>query len=394
MLRIENLSTSYKIIGGKVNVLDNLNFTIEENEIFGIAGESGCGKTTLLRVLYDILDYPLQIDSGRAVLEGERNGEAFRYESGKIRDAWWKHISYVPQAAQSVMNPILRVKEHFLDSVGKEERKKIGDQAILDRVAKYLTELSLSPDLLNAYPFQLSGGMRQRVIIALATYMNPHMVLADEPTTALDVVVQRGILMMLMRLQEQYKNTMVIVSHDMGVHYQITDRIAIMYSGRIAELGPTEDIFNDPLHPYTKLLVDALPKVGEKGEKVGIPGRPPSLNNPPPGCRFAARCPFATDKCRQEVPEFREIRPGRFSACHYVTEAGLPQVDDLEERRRAIEERIAAEEMGLKRSQDGTVVGERDDDHEPEVSAQEIPDTTGSGAPPESIDPGRGGMHD
>ena len=189
-------------------------------------------------------------------------------------------------------------------------------------MANYLEELSLSPDVLEAYPFQLSGGMRQRVIIALATFMAPNLVLADEPTTALDVVVQRGILMMLMRLQKQLKNSLVIVSHDMGVHYQITDRMAIMYSGSIIELGDTEAIFNDPVHPYTRMLVGALPRVGDKSQKVGIPGRPPALKNPPPGCRFAPRCPHATDRCRKEVPKFTEVKPGRFAACHILNEGG------------------------------------------------------------------------
>lgn len=188
-----------------------------------------------------------------------------------------------------------------MDSIPQEDRKNETKEQTLARVAKYLEELNLSPDILESYPFQLSGGMRQRVIIALATFMSPNVVLADEPTTALDVVVQKGILKMLMRLQKQLKNTMVIVSHDMGVHYQITDRMAIMYSGSIIELGPTDAIFNDPIHPYTKMLVDSLPRVGDKSQKVGIPGRPPALKNPPPGCRFAARCPHATDRCRQEI---------------------------------------------------------------------------------------------
>ena len=279
MLKIENLSTSYKTIDGDVHVLKDINFEIKDNEIFGIAGESGCGKTTLLNTLYDIVDYPLVIDQGRVVLEGEKDGKKYSFESGKIRDTWWNNIAYVPQAAQN-----------------------------------------LSPDVLESFPFQLSGGMRQRAIIALATFMSPGVVLADEPTTALDVVVQKGILMMLMRLQKQLKNTMIIVSHDMGVHYQITDRMAIMYSGSIAELGKTEDIFNDPIHPYTKMLVDALPRVGEDVQRVGIAGRPPALKNPPPGCRFAPRCPHATDRCRSEVPKFREIRPGRFAACHLLEE--------------------------------------------------------------------------
>jgi peptide/nickel transport system ATP-binding protein len=160
--------------------------------------------------------------------------------------------------------------------------------------------------------------MRQRVIIALATFMSPNVVLADEPTTALDVVVQRGILMMLMSLQKRLKNTMVVVSHDMGVHYQITDRIGIMYSGSFIELGKTDDIFERPAHPYTQMLVGALPRVGDKSQKVGIPGRPPALTNPPPGCRFAPRCPNAKDECRVDAPQFKEIMPGRFAACHML----------------------------------------------------------------------------
>lgn len=207
MLKIEHLSTSYKTIDGDVHVINDLDLTIKDNEIFGIAGESGCGKTTLLNTLYDIVEFPLVIDQGRVVLEGEKNGSKFSYESGQIRKTWWNNISYVPQAAQSVLNPIVRLKKQFVDSIPKEDRKNETEAQTLERVANYLKELSLSPDVLEAYPFQLSGGMRQRAIIALATFMSPNVVLADEPTTALDVVVQKGILMMLMRLQKQLKNT-------------------------------------------------------------------------------------------------------------------------------------------------------------------------------------------
>ena len=318
MLKIENLSASYKTIDGNIHVVKDVDFEIRDNEIFGIAGESGCGKSTLLKTLYDIVEFPLEIDKGRVVLSGVKNGKEFSYQSGEIRKCWWNNISYVPQAAQSVLNPIVRLKEQFLDSIPDEDKKNETEQQTLARVAKYLEELGLSPDVLEAFPFQLSGGMRQRAIIALATFMSPNVVLADEPTTALDVVVQKGILMMLMRLQQQFKNTLVIVSHDMGVHYQITNRMGIMYSGSFVELGNTTDIFDDPIHPYTKMLIGALPRVGDKSQKVGIPGRQPALKNPPPGCRFAARCPNATDKCRAEVPTFREIKPGRFAACHYL----------------------------------------------------------------------------
>jgi peptide/nickel transport system ATP-binding protein len=153
--------------------------------------------------------------------------------------------------------------------------------------------------------------------------MSPNVVLADEPTTALDVVVQRGILMMLMRLQKMLKNTMVIVSHDMGVHYQLTDRMGIMYSGSMIELGKTEEIFDKPIHPYTQMLVGALPRVGDKSQKTGIPGRPPALTNPPPGCRFAPRCPKATNECRESIPKFQEVEQGRFAACHMLNRGGV-----------------------------------------------------------------------
>ena len=315
MLKIDHLSASYKTIDGNVHVVKDCNFEIHDNEIFGIAGESGCGKSTLLKTLYDIVEFPLEIDKGKVILSGTKNGKAFSFESGEIRKSWWNQISYVPQAAQSVLNPIMRLKDQFLDSIPKETKDETPAQT-LARVAEYMKGLGLSTDVLDAFPFQLSGGMRQRAVIALATFMSPNVVLADEPTTALDVVVQRGILMMLMDLQKQFKNTLVIVSHDMGVHYQITDRMGIMYSGSFVELGPTEAIFEDPIHPYTQMLIGALPRVGDKSQKVGIPGRPPALKNPPPGCRFAARCPHATPACLQSDIPMTEHEPGHFVVCH------------------------------------------------------------------------------
>lgn len=323
MLKIDHVSASYKTIDGNVLAVEDVTFDIFENEIFGIAGESGCGKSTLLKTLYDIIEFPLEVDRGSVTLTGEKDGVPYSYSTGEIRSAWWKHISYVPQAAMSVLNPVTRVRNQFIDSIPKDQRHD--KDAALARIAEYLTHLDLSPDILNAYPFQLSGGMRQRVIIALATFMGPGLVLADEPTTALDVVVQRGILMMLMRLQKQLKNTLVLVSHDMGVHYQITNRMAIMYAGSIVELGKTQDLFNASLHPYTDMLIGALPRVGDKSQKKGIPGAPPSLRNPPPGCRFAPRCPKALPSCTEGVPPLREILPGHYAACFRIGEGG--QID-------------------------------------------------------------------
>jgi len=320
MLRIDHVTASYKMLDGDVVAVQDVDLTINDNEIFGIAGESGCGKSTLLKAIYDIIEFPLQIDSGVIALSGVRDGKEFTFKSGEIRKSWWSHISYVPQAAMSVLNPITRLKYQFLDSIPDADKKRETTEQTLKRVTDYLAELNLSPEVLNAYPFQLSGGMRQRCIIALATFMQPkpNVMLADEPTTALDVVVQRGILMLLTKLQKQYKNTMVLVSHDLGVHYQITDRIGIMYSGRMMEVGKTEDIFKNPLHPYTQMLIGALPRVGDKSARVGIPGSPPSLKNPPAGCMFAQRCPKAVAECHTTTPEYREIFGGHYASCHLL----------------------------------------------------------------------------
>ncbi len=322
MLKIDHLTASYKTMDGNVVAVEDCNFEVYDNEIFGIAGESGCGKSTIMKAMYDIIEFPLEVDKGRVVITGKKDGKAFEYETGQIRKTWWNNISYVPQAAMSVLNPIARLKNQFLDSIPEADKKREKPEQTVKRVQDYLVALNLSPDVLDSYPFQLSGGMRQRVIIALATFMNPNIVLADEPTTALDVVVQRGILMLLMRLQKQLQNTMIFVSHDLGVHYQITDRIAIMYSGKIMEIGKTTEMFANPMHPYTSMLINALPRVGDKTEREGIKGEPPSLRNPPPGCRFAPRCPKAFGLCTQAVPEFREVAPGRFAACHLLNKEG------------------------------------------------------------------------
>ena len=318
MMRIENLTAQYQTITGPVVSVKNINLEIKDDEIFGIAGESGCGKSTLLKVLYDNLSYPLEISEGKVILDYKtQSGEKRTLESGKIRKAWWDAISYVPQAAMSVLNPVFRIEDQFYE-LFRRHRRNESRQVMRQRVEQYLTELNLPLDILKSYPHQLSGGMRQRVVIAMATFLHPGMIFADEPTTALDVVVQKNILLMLMELQQKMKNTLVIVSHDMGVHYQITHRMGIMYSGSLMELGATEDIFENPLHPYTQMLIGALPKVGDKSAREGIAGGPPSLRNPPPGCRFAPRCKMARPECTQSVPEFVEIKPGRFAACHLL----------------------------------------------------------------------------
>lgn len=318
MLKLNNVSAQYDTLSGPVKVVDKVNFTVEKNEIFGIAGESGCGKSTLLKVMYDLIRYPLQITEGHVELTGQgSSGSRFQLTSGSIRQSWWKMISYVPQGAMHVLNPVRRVRSQFFDAIDKFHNTN-NRKALEEKIIQYLKELELPPEVLQAYPHQLSGGMRQRTLIALATFLNPAIVLADEPTTALDVVVQRGILTMLSDMQKKMQNSMVIVSHDMGVHYQITDRMGIMYAGQMIEIGPTGRIFNDPQHPYTKMLIQALPKVGDNRQREGIPGTPPSLKNPPAGCRFAERCPYVTEICRTQEPVPATVGDRHEASCHLL----------------------------------------------------------------------------
>ncbi len=318
MLKLNRVSAQYDILTGYVKAVDNVDFEVRKNEIFGIAGESGCGKSTLLKVMYDLVGYPLEIASGSVeLISSDKKGEPVTYRNGAIHRTWWKDISYVPQGAMHVMNPVVKVRSQFFDTISKYHDVK-NKKRLEKEIADYLQELELPPEVLKAYPHQLSGGMRQRVLIALATFLNPSIVLADEPTTALDVVVQRGILTMLSRVQKKLKNSMVIVSHDMGVHYQITNRMGIMYAGQMIEVGPTDRIFNEPQHPYTKMLINALPKIGDDSQKEGIPGTPPSLKNPPSGCRFAARCPHATEACRLVEPDRVGVGEDHYASCHLL----------------------------------------------------------------------------
>jgi len=335
MIRIRNVSAHYQTVQGTVKATEDVSFDIFDNEILGIAGESGCGKTTLMKAIYGNVESPMYIANGSIELEVDEAGESKVIPNQEIHRYWWDYISYIPQASMSVLNPVVRIKDQFLDSYLRSEVRALGKQALLARMAAYLRELELPPEVLDAYPHQLSGGMRQRVIVALATFVHPKFVLADEPTTALDVVVQRGILTMLMNLQKQLQNTFVIVSHDMGVHYQITHRMVIMYAGKVAEIASTDVLFDRPQHPYSEMLINSLPRLGDEQQRTGIGGRPPSLLNPPSGCRFADRCYLADAHCREVQPDLVEVEPGHFVACLKRTPASQLNVQESSQRGKA-----------------------------------------------------------
>jgi peptide/nickel transport system ATP-binding protein len=304
----------------EVRAVDGVSLDVPANQIVGVAGESGCGKTTLMKVLFGMVKAPLRLVSGEVSYDlGFGRMELGASGGSPPPDFGWKEIAYIPQGSMSVLNPVRRIESAFRDFVlphlGADQRERFEPLVLAQ-----LEALGLQREVLQAYPHQLSGGMRQRVIIALATVLRPRVVFADEPSSALDVVAQRGVIQLLKRIQREQKNSMILVSHDMGIHANLADRVAIMYAGNLVEDGPTETIFKGPLHPYTKYLIGSLPKVGDKGYKQSVPGAPPPLSNPPPGCRFHPRCPHAMAVCREVVPECRTVAPGHRVACHLVDE--------------------------------------------------------------------------
>lgn len=313
MIRLNNIVATYTTVRGQVNAVDGVNLILPSGQIIGVAGESGCGKSTLMKVIYGDLMYPLALKTG-SIDYGFDGNDGLEVTTREIKDYWFKRISYIPQSSMSSLNPVIRIREQFVDFLDTKRRKS----DILDEVREYVRSLDLPPEAIDAYPHQLSGGMRQRIMIAMGTFFKPDIIIADEPTTALDVVVQKGILLLLMSIQEQMNNTILFVSHDMGVHYQITHKMLIMYAGKAVEFGNSEDVFAASLHPYTHMLTDSLPTIGDDHIREGIPGRPPSLWENIQGCRFAARCPLVTAICRTQEPALIEHKKGHFAACHHV----------------------------------------------------------------------------
>lgn len=300
----------------EVKAVNDVSISIREDEIYGIAGESGCGKSTFLKTICGLAEPPLRIVDGKIYYEVEgKEIDITKMSQEEYRKLRWQFISYIPQGSMSALNPIIRIKESFKDFVTSHKKIKDEEKEFEEPLKKHLTALGLPLRVLKSYPHQLSGGMRQRTTIALATILNPRIIVADEPTTALDVVAQRAVIQLLKDIQKIQKNTIILVTHDMAVHANITDRMGIMYAGMFVEEGETDEIFENPLHPYTKFLIGSLPKMGDKSYKVSAPGSPPSLASLPQGCPFHPRCPYAMEICKKERPQLVEISDGHKSAC-------------------------------------------------------------------------------
>ncbi len=310
LLTVDDLKVYYKTILGDYKSVDGVSFAVHKGEIFGIAGESGCGKSTLVDGVLRLIRPPGYIKSGRVVFEGI---DLLKLEENKLSEIRWNKISYIPQGSMNSLNPVLTIEEQTTDVL--VERGKLDKDRAKELIQQKLSVVGLPKEILKTYPHELSGGMRQRVIIAVAIALNPTLVVADEPVTALDVVVQSSLLALLKELRDKYGVTLIFVSHDMAAHAQLVDRMAIMYAGKIVEIGETDHIFRDPIHPYTKLLVSSIPTL-EKKKIKGIPGVAPSPLNWPSGCRFHTRCPWATDICSKIEPPMMKMTDNRYVACH------------------------------------------------------------------------------
>jgi peptide/nickel transport system ATP-binding protein len=320
VLEVSGLRAYYRTaafgIAREVRAVDDVSLAIEANEIYGLAGESSSGKTTLIKTIANAIQPPLEVLAGQVTftLAGRRL-DIHGVTPAELAALRWKHLSYIMQGSMNVLNPVRRVRQAFVDFAFRHISRPM--PAFLEEVGAHLQRLHLESDILDAYPHQLSGGMRQRVTIALATVCRPEFIIADEPTTALDVVVQRGVLAMIHEIQRELGSSILFVTHDMSVHANLSDRLGVMYAGRLVEEGRTADIFGAPRHPYTAHLIASLPRLGDSAPKQGLAGAPPNLADPPAGCRFHPRCPRASEICRREVPAMIWMAPGHRAACFH-----------------------------------------------------------------------------
>lgn len=318
VLKVRDLEVKFYTYAGVVNAVSRVSFEVYEGEVVALVGETGCGKTVTTRALTRLIEHPGRIENGSALFK-RRNNEVvdlLKVSDEVIRDIRGNEIAYVFQDPTSALDPLYTVGTHIVETVINHRKAKVKE--VLKDAIRLLREVVIpSPELrVKNYPHELSGGMRQRAVIATSLSNSPKLLIADEPTTNLDVTIQAQILELLKDLQAKYKMSLILITHNLGIVAEISDRVYIMYAGKIVEEAPTTDLYYKPLHPYTQLLLRSVPNPLKRIERLeSIPGMVPSLINPPPGCRFYPRCPYATDICRREEPSMIEVEPRHRVAC-------------------------------------------------------------------------------
>ncbi len=327
LLSVRNLQVDFIGPRGKVRALEHVSFDVRRGEVLGVVGESGSGKSTLAQALLRILPAPGVISGGSVRFEGQ---ELLALSERELRAVRWRRISMVFQSALDALNPVLSIGAQLVDTLQAHQPQRARDARA--RAAQLLEQVGISADRLESYPHQLSGGMRQRVGIALALALKPALVILDEPTTALDVIVEQEILQQLLELKAQVGFSVMFITHDLSRMLQLSDRVAVFYAGRLVELATRDQLRSAPAHPYTQRLLQAFPSLHEApSARAAIGGAPPSLSDPPSGCRFHPRCELAVTLCRSAEPPLRSLGGGQAAACHLAQHAPSPEPASLTE---------------------------------------------------------------
>ncbi len=313
LLEVKDLKTYYQTIRGYVKAVDGVSFNVDKGQAMGIAGESGCGKSTIALSLLKILPSGGKIMSGNILYKGS---DIVLMDEEEVREGIrWKEIAIVFQGAMNALNPVMRVSDQIVEAMTLHEKETTSEEA-RERAEKLFELVGVSPTRLDNYPYEFSGGMRQRAMIAMALACNPSLLIADEPSTALDVIVAAQVLKLMKELKERLRLGMILISHDLSIIAEICESVSIMYAGEIAEAGTVVDVFKHPEHPYTQGLIGAFPDIKAKRAKMSsIEGSPPDLLNPPSGCKFHPRCQYAMDVCRNKEPEKENVGNGHIVAC-------------------------------------------------------------------------------
>lgn len=316
LLDVQNLTTYYSTLRGPVRAAEDVSFKLEKGEAMGLAGESGCGKTTIALSLLRILPFNGKIIRGK-VLFKQKNIAQLSEEKFR-RDIRWKSISLIFQGAMNALNPVYKIEDQIVEAIRVHE-PDVSKKEAKERVGKLFEMVGIETSRAKNYPHEFSGGMKQRAMIAMALASNPDILIADEPGTALDVIVQAQVLKLLNELKKSLNLSIIMITHDLSLITETCEKLVIMYAGNIVESGDIIDIHKKPLHPYTQDLIFAFPNIhAEKRRMTSIPGSPPNLLKPPPGCRFHPRCKYAMDICRKEKPKLKEVGKNHYVACHLV----------------------------------------------------------------------------
>ncbi|MCS6835284.1 MAG: ABC transporter ATP-binding protein [Anaerolineae bacterium] len=315
VLEVRDLRIYYETPKGDVHAVDGISFVLYQGETLGLVGESGCGKSTAAMGILQLITPPGRIVSGQVLMDGV---DLLKLDERTLRQMRWSRLALVPQGAMNSLNPTMRVHQQIEDVIRQHQTKtKTFDRSQLKpRILELLSWVGLPERVYDMYPHELSGGMKQRVCIAMAVALHPGVIIADESTSALDVVVQRVVAQTLLRVKADLGVSMIMIGHDMGLMAQMVDRIVVMYAGRIVEIATVEHAFRNPAHPYSQVLIDSVPTISERKPLKITEGITHDPRNPPHGCIFQLRCPFVMERCRREAPQRREIRPGQEVACH------------------------------------------------------------------------------